>query len=200
MLHRRNIAGFTLIEVQVSLLIASITLLAAFSMYIFYWRMFVIGNNMLDVYSNSRIAAAFIARDIRSSSQVAAQYPETGTPAYSTSDNILILKTPSIDASWNVITPQYDYIVYRMQSSDLYRIVIPDAMSSRISENRAVAHYCSVLTFSSGGVTLSNIANLSAINTVGMYLPLNKSTIALSGTGSQTASIAPTTVVRLRNK
>ncbi len=199
-----NRRGISLVELQVSLAIAFVTLLAAVALYIFYWRTFVIGNNMLDVYSNSRVAVELIARDTRWAKQVVSQYPETGSPVYTTTDSVIVLKIPSVGASNSIIESQYDYIIYRLQGNDLYRIVVPFSTgltpSVRKAENRIVAHYCSSLTFSSGDVTLSHISNLSTVNTIGVYLPLNKSTISLSGTGTGTATIVPTTIIRLRNK
>lgn len=187
--------GFTLVELQVSLFIALITLLAAMSLYIFYWRTFVIGNTVLDIYANSRVAMEMISRDVRMAAQVVSSH----TP-YTTTSNCAVLKVPSIDASGNVIASHYDYITYKLQGSDLYRIVQKDSLSSRLTENRVVAHYCSALWFSSGGVMLSDVSNLSAINTISIFLPLNTSTISLSGGGTVTPSINPTTLVRMRNK
>jgi len=187
--------GFTIAEIQVALFIAVIILLAATSLYIFYWRTFIIGNTYLDVYSNSRVAIDRIARDIKWSAEVAANYG-----GYATSDDTIVLKVPSLNAQGSVITAHYDHVIYRLQGSDLYRIVQIDALSSRKNENRVIARHCKPLTFSSGGVTLSHITYLSTVNTVAVTLPINETMISLSGKGTQTAQLTPTTVIRLRNK
>lgn len=198
-IHRAKseIKGYTLIELQLASMIALIILSAIIALYIFSWRSFTIGSALLDVYSNSRNASGWLTRDIRSASQVVPSHE-----SYTTTDNSIVLMIPSIDNSQppNVISSHYDYITYRLQGSDLYRIVQKDALSSRQNENGAISHYCSSLTFSSGGTTLSNIGNLSAINTVAIYLPINKSTISLGGSVGVAESIIPTTIVRLRNK
>jgi hypothetical protein len=187
--------GFTFSEFQVAIAIALLTLTAAASLYIFYWRTFVIGNNILDVYTNSRVAVEWIAMDIRRSAQVVSNHG-----SYTTTDHSIVLQSPSIDTYGNVISSKYDHITYQLQGSDLYRIVEKDASSARANGNRAIAHYCTSLNFSSGGTPLSEIANLSTVNTVGIYLPLNKLTLSLGGGGTETASITPTTVVKIRNK
>ena len=189
--------GFTLVEIQVALGITFIIFLAVFSLYILYSKTFKAGSTVLDTYSNSRIAIALISRDIRCAAQV-----ESSHGAYTTTDSSVVLKVPSVDAAGNVISVQYDEIIYRLQGVDLYRIAIPSAASARPAENRAVAHNCGSLIFSSGGVTLSNIgsANLSDINTVAVCLPINKMILSLSGTGMVTESTIPTTVIKLRNK
>ena len=192
---KSGIKGFTLIELQLASMIALIILSAIIALYIFSWRSFTIGNAFLDVYANSRNASGWLTRDIRSASQVA---PSHGS--YTTTDNSIVLMVPSIDASGQVISSHYDYITYRLQGNDMYRIVEKDALSSRRNENSAVSSYCDSLVFSSGGTTLSNIGNLSTVNTVAIYLPINKSTVSLGGSGTGTESITPTTIVRLRNK
>lgn len=187
--------GFTLIELQMASFISLIVLAAILSLYIFSWRSFTMGDAILDVYANSRNAAGWLTRDIRCAAQIV---PSHGS--YTTTDSSIVLKVPSIDATGQTISSYYDYITYRLQGSNMYRIVEKDALSSRQSENRIIARYCSSLTFSSGGVTLSNIGNLSTVNTVAIYLPINKAAISLSGSGTVVEAIIPTTIVRLRNK
>ena len=201
-MNRRN-KGLTLVELQVASSIALIILSAALALYLFSWRSFTIGNALLDVYSNSRNASGWLTRDIRCATQVVPQYPETGSPAYQTGDHVIVLKVPSVDGSGNALNSSYDHIIYKLQDGDLYRIVQKDASSSRPNENRAIAHYCTSLTFRSGNYGLKYYADnniLSTINTVAIYLPINKSTISLSGAGMANESINPTTIVKLRNK
>ena len=197
-MNRRN-KGFTLFELQVASAIVLITLSAVLALYLFSWRSFTIGNTLLDVYSNSRNASGWLTRDIRCAAQVESSYV-SGDTTYTTSEHVIVLKVPSINSLGEVINSHYDYIIYELQGTDLYRIVQNDALSSRSACNNVIAHNCADLTFSSDGVGLSDIVNLSTVNTVSIYLPINKSTISLSGTGTYIASINPTTVVRLRNK
>ena len=210
----RQKRGFTLTEVQVSLFITVIILLAAITLYITYWRTFLADNAYLDIYSNSRMAMDYMIRDIRSASLVAQQYPPTGGATYRTSSDTLVLMVPSIDGSGNVIPSQNDYIVYTLKPGNkLYRIVYPTGgpkPSFRRSDNRAIARYLS----SSAGQSLSfstdltpqqkslsdPSVNLSTLNTVGIVSPLNQTITSMSGTGTISVYLAPTTVIRLRNK
>lgn len=189
--------GFTLVEIQIAMLIGVILFIATFSIYIMYSKTFTAGSIVLDVYSNSRIAIALMARDIRCASQV-----EASNGSYVTTDSCIVLKVPSVDSSGNTIGAKYDEIIYRLQGTSLYRIVVPSSYSARHASNRAVAYHCASLTFSSGGVTLSNIssANLSNINTVAVSLPINKEIISLSGAGTVIESMTPTTIIKMRNK
>lgn len=205
----RRRMGFTLIELQMATAIACIALLTAVSIYIFYRKTYVIGSAVLDVYASSRVAMGWVAKDVRCAAQVVSSY--TSGTTYTTGDHAIVLQVPSIDTSGNVIKSYYDYIIYQLQGAQLYRIIIIDPkfntagdpkyhQNGRQNENRTVAGNCVSLTFSSGGIALSGIANKSTINTVAIYLPLNKTISSLSGVGTHTASINPTTIVRLRNK
>lgn len=194
----KKIRGFTIVELQVASAIAAFMLIAVISLYIFYWKFFGIGNTVLDVYSNSRVAMGWLAKDIRCAAQVV---PSHGS--YVTSDSCVVLQVPSIDSAGSVIPSAYDYITYKLQGStpkDLYRIVEPNAASSRQAANGHIAHYCDSLSFKFDGNSFGSTPNLSAVNTVSVYLPLNKVIFSWTGTGSGTASLNPTTTVRLRNK
>ncbi len=187
--------AFTLAEFQIASLITILVITAALSLYVFYWRTMIISNTILDVYSNARVAVELMARDIRWAAQVV---PSHGS--YTTGDHSIVLQLPAIDNQGNSIRSHYDYVTYRLQGTDLYRIVEKDASSSRAAENRPIAKYCASLTFSSGGTPLSQITNLSTINTVSIYAPLNKTALSLTGSGLFTADATPTTTIRLRNK
>ena len=184
--------------------VSFITLLAILSLYLFSWRSFTTGDTILDVYSNSRNAIGWITKDIRCAKQVVLNVEIAGNPGhyYNTTDNSIVLSLQSIDPSGNVISPYYDNIIYLLQGSDMHRIVQKDSHSSRVNEDRVIAKYCGSLVFSSGGTSLSHFSDteLSTKNTIAIYLPINKVTVSVSGSGTETESIAPTTIVRLRNK
>jgi len=202
--------GFTLVELNIASFIAMLVFAAVISLYTSVWQSLGRGNTYLDSYAGSRNASGWLIRDIRCAAQVVEQYPLTGTATYKTGDHVIVLRVPSIDSSGQIINPGLDYIIYRLQGSDLSRIVHADTSSSRTTEPRVIARYCKELTFSSlykptGEVKeLSfydgtiDAKKLSTINTVSIYLPINKSNVALGET--VTEKINPTTVIRLRNK
>ncbi|OGW93580.1 MAG: hypothetical protein A3G36_00710 [Omnitrophica bacterium RIFCSPLOWO2_12_FULL_45_13] len=206
---RRRAKGFSLAELQVAIIITAIVLVASLSLYISHWRTFLIGNAYIDVYSNSRLAVDWMARDIRWAAQV---MPSSDYGSYATSDNSLVIKIPSIDTSGNVMNGYYDNIIYQLQGSNLRRIVqidqrLSSSTSGRQNETRIIAKYCSSLTFSSKNssgnvVALSQFSSseMSTINYIAIYLPLSETVASLSGAGTGTAQLTPTTIVKLRNK
>lgn len=212
-MQRKNKA-FTLMELQIASVIASLILIAAISLYILYWRGFATGNTVLDVYSNSRIAMGWLAKDIRWSAQILPQ--STITTGYTTGDNCAVLQIPSITNTGGNISitssTQFDEIIYYVNNSNLYRIVSPNTTgipSARTPQNQIVARYCSPVTFYkvdtvNGAWTplstfIGNGGNLSTVNNLGISLPVNETTLSLSGAVIKTTSLTPTVVVRLRN-
>lgn len=224
-MNKRN-KGFTLVELQVASAITLIVLLSIFALYIFSWRNFNTGNTLLDVYLNSRNASAWLARDIRCGRQVLKQITLNSGTTYYTDINTngdshsIVLMVLSIDKngdsildSSGQIAPYYDYIVYQLQGSDLNRIVQIDSkfntlgdphyqQNGRNNEAKVMAHYCASLTFSFWDALGNKVTNLDpgTADIVAIYLPINKTTLSLSGTGIESESINPTTKVRLRNK
>lgn len=218
-----------MVEIQIAAFIASIILLAAVSLYTMYWRTFVTDSAYLDVYSSSRIAVDHMVRDIRCAAQVVTNYGSYTTTDNTIVLQVPSIDNSNPPITINSITSDtnlyYDYIIYtliynnNLQSYDLYRIVQIDGKfttagdsyyhkNGRVNENRAVAHHCgtnsgNLLTFSSGsvgGTTLSHVTYLSDVNTIGISLPINEKMLSLSGSGTNTAQMIPTAVVRMRNK
>lgn len=192
-----NKKGYLIFELNIAVFIAAIVFAVVLSIYISVWQMVANGNEYLSSYAGSRSAAGWMSRDIRCAAQVIKQYPETGTASYSTGDSVIVLKVPSIDSAGEVINSCYDHVVYRLSGSDLYRIVIKNASSSRSNENRIIARNCESLTFRSGDQDLQYYVDndtLATIDTVSIYLPINKTR------GVIVESTNPTTIVRLRNK
>lgn len=201
--------AFTIVEVQFAVLIAAFLIIAIISSYVFFSKAFSAGNVHMDVYSNSRIAMSWMAKDIKWAAQVLPN-STIGSVTYNTSDNCVVLNVPFITGSGDIAT--YDQIVYRVVDDKLHRIVCPSTGSGRTAEDRVIASHCLQLAFSastplSGGllkslsyfVGLDPLLNpLQDINTLHISLPLNEETVFAINPGG--ASLKPTTVVKLRNK
>lgn len=205
--------GFTIVEMMIAVFITSIILVAAISLYIYYWRSFATGNTALDIYSNSRIAMGWLAKDLRSGANILGQ--STITSGYTTSDNCIVLQVPSLthDVYGNIaiVPSQFDEVIYKVQNGKLYQIACPFTTglhpSIRLAQNHAIADHCDSVTFykvdTSAGTwtSLSGLINqLSTINNVGVSLPVNETTLSFSGITTHSNLITPTMVVRLRNK
>jgi len=157
----------------------------------------------------------WMTKDIRWAAQLLPQ--STISSGYTTSDNCAVLRVPSIaSASGNIsiIPSQFDEIIYRVQNGNLYQIICPHTAgatpSARTSQSRIVAKYCSPVTFykvdtangtwTSLSIFIGSGGNLSTVSNLGISLPVNETTLSLSGAIIKTTSLTPTIVVRLRNR
>lgn len=199
--------GLTLVEMQISAAITVIVIVAAMSLYLMAWRSFALGNGYMDIYSDSRMAMEKMARDIRWGAQIESSYG-----GYTTANNSMILKIPSVNTSGDVVGGYYDRVIYNVSSDNkLHRIVRIDTAvpnSGRSNDDRVIAKNCSPSNFLLGTVdegtgafqSLGSVPILSTINNVAVSLPISSSMLSFSGGTTQQVALTPTTTIRLRNK
>lgn len=101
---------------------------------------------------------------IRSSAFIALGYP-VDSPEYSSDQETLVLGLPSLDLNDQVIPNVYDYAVFTKDSSNpehFKKMVFPNAISSRRSENTTLIYALSLIKFdyidSAGSATSPNLA------------------------------------------
>lgn len=188
--------GFMLPELMIAAVIAVIILAATYGIFEACELAFIRGNDYLDIHSDARSAMDLMISDIRCSSQAV----KTKSP-YTASNTCIILETPSIDASKNAIPGKYDYIVYYLQGTDLNRVVIPDASSSR-SGGTSVRAENAGISFSSGGTGLSSLTALqtSALTNIDVSLTTSKSSFTLGGHSLSTTPETLSVNIKLRNR
>lgn len=92
-------------------------------------------------------ALSALRQTVRSASSIVSQYPETGTPEYSSSQNSVVFKMSSIDSSGNIIFNTYDYIVYYINKGKLYERTLPNALSSRSGKTRVLSNKVNTIIF-----------------------------------------------------
>lgn len=146
----RNQSGITLIEVLITI---SITAIVS----VFLVGIFTQNNNLFYNQSakvshgvSSNEVINLIDDSIRGATAVEAQYPAQN-PSHVTGANTLILKIPSVDASGNIISDTYDYLVFTTDASlpaILRQITYPSAQSSRPATNTVITQSLKTLKFS----------------------------------------------------
>lgn len=114
------------------------------------------GVSVNDTLSNIRQIA-------RSASSVASQYPETGTPEYSSSEMSIVFKVAAIDLTGDIITNIHDYIVYYVTADKLYERTLPNAQSSREDKTHILSNRVEIIKFeyldSLGGLVTPDVAS-----------------------------------------
>ena len=187
--------GITLVEVLVTVTIASSMILAMLSIYVAGQRYFMNGSARSDVLRDNRQVLNFVSRDVKEAIQVMPTWD-----VYTTSTDCLILQVSSIDSNGLIIDidSQFDYIVYRLNSeypNRLERIIdANDGVSNREDSSRTIATIVSSFQLSSGGVDLSAVSNFDQVSSVEVTLITTKN--LLGRTFQETLR----TGVKLRNK
>jgi len=200
--HLRQKKGFTLVELLIASAITVLAVVGAISLYMQYQQNFLLGSTYLDAQSSARLAMDWMVKDIRWGRNVVKTYG-----VYTTSDSVIIIKVPSINSSTgDVLTDlngyivYYDYIIYRVQSNNLQRIVdaVSDPDSKRTDETRTIIKDCNSLTFESDTHALSyyTSAEISALTEIDISLTTSKTMPSLPSAVQKTI----TSSVKLRNR
>lgn len=98
------------------------------------------GVNVNDALSNIR-------QTLRSASSIASQYPEIGTPEYSSNQTSVVFKVSAIDPTGNIIPDTQDYIVYYVSDEKLYERILPNAQSSREDKTQVLSNKVETILF-----------------------------------------------------
>src|SRR3989344_4012331 len=138
--------GITLIELLIGLAIFAILILFLANFFVSYYDSF---NNLQASNSVSESTGIFInsiSNAIRQADSIVSSRVFSGT-TYTSNSTTIFLEIPSIDASSNVILGTYDYMVFYLDSSNIYWLVDSNASSSRKSGYQLIASNISSLSF-----------------------------------------------------
>lgn len=129
----------------------------------------LIQNNSLFYSQSSRVTQGVGVNDglsslreyIKEAKAVVSAYPETGSPSYVSSPDLVILKLSSVDSSGNLL-PFFDYVIYYKVANKLEWLLFPDNLSNRKTTDRILTTGVDSLLFeyfdSTGGVVTPSSA------------------------------------------
>jgi prepilin-type N-terminal cleavage/methylation domain-containing protein len=187
--------GFSLVELLIVSAIMSIIILSVLALYSSGQRYFITESARADMLRSGKEVLNWISRDIKEGIELLPSWA-----SYTTSNNCLVLKIPSVDANGIItdIESDFDYIIYRLSPSNprrLERIVdAKDGVSSRADSRRVIAEKVDSFVMRSEGVELSSVTDLSQVSIVDVTM-LTQQTIF-----GKTQQEILRTEVKLRNK
>jgi len=148
--------GFTLLEIIMVILFVAIIGLVGSELFIGQNRVYKIETAELNINANARLALDDIDNYVRLANRTLDSYS-----IYTAGSQILILKIQSVNASDQLLPAVYDYVVFYLSSSDLYREVFPDAASSRTAVTKRLASNVNSLNFSYNNVDYSLVKEVT---------------------------------------
>jgi prepilin-type N-terminal cleavage/methylation domain-containing protein len=140
-------SGFTLVEVIIATLISAVVGVLLLSIMVNNTGVFYKQSSKVAEGLGSNDSLTSIRSAIKQASAIAASYPVTGTPTYTSGDSQLVLRLASIDSSGNIIDSTYDYEVFYLSGGNLYLKIFPNALSKRQSADRVLSKYASSINF-----------------------------------------------------
>ena len=187
---RKKKNGISLTEFLVVFAIFLTVSVGAIQAYMFLSKSFYIMRLYLTFYLKGRETIDFISKDCRVAIRVMDTYG-----AYTTTDDNLILKMPSIDSSGDIIdiNNEFDYMVYRIAGNDLMKTVIPGSASSRPAYDGVFKENIQSLYITYDGTPLSSVTNKSSIKHLTLSASIGETVM---GTNYQ---INPGTTIKLMN-
>ena len=124
--------GITLIELLIAMSTSLIIAGVISAVFISSWKAQIAQEEYTELQQKGRKSVDEISSSIRVASGVMTSIT-SGSDTYITSDLIIVLKTPAIDGSDNIL-PATDYFIFRLNVSDatkLERVIIADGTSTR---------------------------------------------------------------------
>jgi prepilin-type N-terminal cleavage/methylation domain-containing protein len=149
-LLRLKNSGFTLIELLVAISVSAIAGTVLVSMLLSSNRVFVSQSTEVTQGLSLNSSISEIKDLIRESVAVNAQYPISGSPQYLTGANVLVLKLPAKNNDGNIVENVFDYAVITSDVQKNYllkKIVFPNILSSRKTENKVLSTNLKQITF-----------------------------------------------------
>jgi prepilin-type N-terminal cleavage/methylation domain-containing protein len=159
--------GFTLIETVIVITIFTIILFTLAGLYISYYQAYNVQQAIIGVASSASTTANELQNAALQADQIIASHTFSST-VYNTDQDTLVLEMPSIDSSGNIISGKYDYVVFYVTGTDLYKLAETDSYSSRQSGLKKLSDTISTITF------VYNNINLSQANEINVDMEMQK--------------------------
>ncbi len=151
--------GFTLTETVIVIGLYVVILLAITNAYLSFTRLYAYQQTFVPVAQSAGGALDAITAAVLPASQVLAQYTFSGTTR-SSSSTALVIESPSYNSSGSIIVGKYDYIVFYLSGTDLYRVTAIGAGSVRTAGTKRVGSMVNSLTFTYDNTDFALVTNV----------------------------------------
>ncbi len=144
--HKRE-SGFTIIEIVIVLAISSLILLGLMVLYNNYYKVYNSQEATARVVSGSALIGSEIQNTAKQANAILASRNISGT-VYTTNSNTVVFSLPAVSNSGSLIPNEYDYVVFYINGTKLYKLVSAHANSFRKSNTRQLSDVVGSVNFS----------------------------------------------------
>lgn len=152
--------GFTLIEVIFAVAILILIFAALTYLYNNYYNVYFYQQTSVSVADSAHATMKELQNTALQADKIIASHTFSGN-VYNTDQHTLVLEIPSIDGSQNIVSGKYDYAVFYITGTNLYKRVQADAASSRSSGLTTISGMVTALTFTYNNANLSQASEIS---------------------------------------
>jgi hypothetical protein len=171
-----NPLGLSLIELLIGIATAGLVGILLVALLTQNSRIFSAQSTKISEGLTLNNATQKIEESIKQASGIAAKYPASGQPQFTTNQITLVMILPSIDAQGYAIKDVYDYQVIAKdpQNNKILRLqLFPDAQSKRKAQNQVLATDLSNIQFSYLDSNNQTITATQAVR-IGYIINVNK--------------------------
>jgi type II secretory pathway pseudopilin PulG len=152
--NKRHNRCFSLAETVIATAILIFVLVALLALFNNFFKTYSSQKTKIDIGNSAREAVKELKNAALQANQIAASHNFSGT-TYSSDQYTLVLEIPSIDGSGNIVSGKYDYAVFYLTGTNLYRRIQADAASSRPSALNKISDVVSTITFTYNNADLA---------------------------------------------
>jgi|GEM_PF-512346 len=153
--------GFTLVETLIIVVIASLLMMALFSLFEWHSSMYKYQQALVRVTGSARASLQAMDLYVRQAGAVLSSHDFNGT-VYNSGPSVLVLQLPSVDDNGDVLAGKSDYIVFYADGNRLMQRVQADASSARVSITKQLSDTLDSLTLTYDNVDPAQVKMVSA--------------------------------------
>lgn len=152
--------GFSFAEALIALAILIFVLLAMLFIFKNFSGVFSFQQASIRTSGSARTAADEIQSTVLQADKVVETHSFSGN-SYDTDGDTLVLEIPAVDGSGNILSGKYDYAVFYVNGTNLYKRVDADGESSRSSETKQLSDTLSSIAFTYDNVDLNLVGKVN---------------------------------------
>lgn len=167
-----NKKAFSLVEIVIVMSLLSVIALFLGYIFVSHYRLFNNVKSLVEVSSSNKLVLDELITQIREGETIVSTC--SGCGSFTTGSGTLILQLWPLDANETPFEPtssNFDYVIYTqdpIKSTNLLKIIVPDATSTRTASTKIMASDISILnfTYNNADPTLANEVTVNVQNSI----------------------------------